>query len=472
MTEYTIMKRLHHTAWLACLCAGTYLFASCQDFLDIKPYDKTIPETAEDYSAMVHNLCNNLDEGTGEAAPILGNYTETSELESISDNMEVNLSEANTMLSTYIGDRLNNKQSVYKNLYKEIGVCNIILNNFDQDLGSRESQDILGFSYAVRGVCYYQLLRQFCEPPLSRNARLGVPLVTEFDMEARPVRSDIQSTINRIENDLKTAISYDIQNPMYRFNNDILHGYLARLYHWCGRWKEAREEALALLKKYPLLSGEEYKSMITTQYGLVGNRMIMSSMISGSSSLGVSGTLSHLQERPLSIRYLKLFTEGERDIRYNFYWNKKRKNNRVIFSGLRSAEMAFIAMECAYHLNETETALAELNAFRRLRISDYEDYTLLTLPAPDTQELIQTDATGETLTPLINAILNERRKEFYMENGDRWFELKRNGGPEWWVMGKGKKYWTRHFMYCFPLPVEDVELNPGLIQNPGYEETY
>lgn len=43
------------------------------------------------------------------------------------------------------------------------------------------------------------------------------------------------------------------------------------------------------------------------------------------------------------------------------------------------------------------------------------------------------------------AILNERRKELYMENGDRWYELKRNGRPEFWWGVSGVKYETLKF---------------------------
>ena len=92
-----------------------------------------------------------------------------------------------------------------------------------------------------------------------------------------------------------------------------------------------------------------------------------------------------------------------------------------------------------------------------------------TLPAVTSDEYIKVDVYGNELTPLLNAILNERRKEFYME-GDRWYELKRNGRPEFWAAKQGRKYTTFKFMYTFPLPIGDVELVDGLIQNPGYDK--
>ena len=77
------------------------------------------------------------------------------------------------------------------------------------------------------------------------------------------------------------------------------------------------------------------------------------------------------------------------------------------------------------------------------------------------------DCQGKAVTPLLQAIFDERRKELYME-GDRWYELKRNGCPEWWVISNGLKYTTREYLYTSPISKSDVDLNPGLEQNPGY----
>ena len=50
------MKKKIIYLWM--LTAG---LSSCGHFLDIKPYDKTIPETAEDFSAIIHEMCDEID---------------------------------------------------------------------------------------------------------------------------------------------------------------------------------------------------------------------------------------------------------------------------------------------------------------------------------------------------------------------------------------------------------------------------
>ena len=61
------------------------------------------------------------------------------------------------------------------------------------------------------------------------------------------------------------------------------------------------------------------------------------------------------------------------------------------------------------------------------------------------------------------------KKELFLE-GDRFFELKRNGAPEFSSFNNGVKYTTRSFMYTFPIPVREFDITDNLVQNPGYNE--
>ena len=149
-------------------------------------------------------------------------------------------------------------------------------------------------------------------------------------------------------------------------------------------------------------------------------------------------------------------------------FDSKRIFKKNVFSCLRSAEMQLILAESLYHQGNAEDALSALNELRRNRIAGAADYTAETLPEVNGNDIIRQDACGKPLTPLIYAILCERRKELFME-GDRWYELKRNGRPERWAVRGNLKYTTFSYMYTFPLPIDDVELVEGLVQNPGYE---
>jgi hypothetical protein len=92
------------------------------------------------------------------------------------------------------------------------------------------------------------------------------------------------------------------------------------------------------------------------------------------------------------------------------------------------------------------------------------DLTIETLLGVRTGDRIVENAEGEPLTPLMQAIFDERRREMFLE-GDRWFELKRNGSPEWWIINNGLKYTTKKYMYTAPIYKGDVDINPDLKQN-------
>ena len=442
---------------------------SCTDYLDIKPYGRTVPKTADEFSSLLHYHLNEIDFGE---EVIVGNISSVMDLECYSDNLESILTQypSGNYIPLYIGDNLSGKQTRYENIYEVIRDCNLVI-GYLEERDSRLGQDVLGTAYAMRGVCYYNLLKDFCEPwDGNASGKLGVPLVTEFDMEAQPVRSSFSETVARADEDLKTAISYNIEDPVFRFNSDVAEGYLARLHFWAGNYSQAASYASDLLQKYPLINGEAYRNMMQSEVEKTGNMIFKSYVIVESTHQQMyNGYKSYIQARPISKRFLDLFAgEEDTDVRYSISVGNARVNNKAVSGCLRSAELQLILMESYYHLGRETEALAALNELRRNRITGVTDYTMETLPPVNGDDIISQDACGNALTPLLYAILCERRKELYME-GDRWYELKRNGRPEMWTAKQGRKFTTFSYMYTFPLPVRDLVLVDGLVQNPGYE---
>lgn len=459
------------TIWIYGL--ATLFCMSCSNYLDIKPYGRTIPKTAEEFSALIHTWLNKIDEGLDDV--LVGNSSYLMNMDSAyGDDFEVCLTaQGGRLLNVYLGDLVGSMEVAqkYSKLYEIIRDCNIVLNEMEES-GTKEANEVCATAYAMRGAAYYQLLRFYCETPQIGNFdnQLGVPLVMTFDMEERPIRSTMQETIDLIESDLNHSISYHLSNDLYRFTEDVCKGYLARLYFWTKQWGKALPLAQELLIKYPLLEGDAYKNMMTTSYDLAGNQLLKAYR-TVTDMTEITGSRTTLQYRPVSKRFLDTFTGDEKtkDVRYELWVNDKRVVSKTFFCGMRAAEFKLMEAECYYHLDKQDLALKSINEFRAHRISDYKNLTMDNLPLPLETEIIKTDAEEKMLSPLIGLILNERRKEMFLE-GDRFFEQKRNGMPEYWTAYNGRKYMNKKYMYTLPIPYHEIHLIDGLVQNPGYTE--
>ena len=76
------------------------------------------------------------------------------------------------------------------------------------------------------------------------------------------------------------------------------------------------------------------------------------------------------------------------------------------------------------------------------------------------------NTTAVTQATLLNAILEERNREFFTELGHRWFDLKRTGFAS--SVLSVKPGWDAKDL-LWPLPASELLLNSNLLpQNPGY----
>lgn len=447
------------------------LFTSCKDYLDVKPKGKIIPETAEDYSTIIHYWLNQIEKGTDDV--IIPNPDKVKTLEMYAEDLDATLaSSTSSYTPAYVGVDINKNPSDYTALYSVIKDCNMIIGNMD-DKTSDLAKKLLGTAWGIRSICYYNLMVRFCDAYSAAAAQttMGLPLVDEFDMEAKPARSDLQATTDFIEKGFKTALSYNVTDKDYIITADVVKAYMARFYLWTQQWQLAIDYATPLLETYPMLDASQYADVINQKF--VKGQDVIVAAYTEDDDIGTSNYVSaqaDIKTRPVSGNTAKLFASSANDVRTAVAFNSKRTVAKVVTSKFRSEELCLIIAECYAHLNQVDDALTYLNKLREKRITkDFVAYTKDNLPEVY-QQHITVDATGQPLSKLMSAILCEKRMELFAE-GNRWFELKRNGSPEFWVAANGKKYTTAKYLYTFALPKNDIDLFPGLVvQNPGYIE--
>ncbi len=451
------------------LLALTLAITGCANFLDIKPAGEVIPSTAEDYASLLHNIIYAIEHDDDPC--VIGNVRSTENFDTMTDNFEPALAKPQASLSFFLGSLVSVSYATrdsYGILYQRIAQANIIIDKTPKE-DSPLYTSLLTAAHTLRAICYYQLMRLYCEPPVQGKweQQLGVPMVMHVELEEKKTRGTLAQLIAAIETDLRTAITLGANNKDFLFTANVARAYLARHYFWSQQWAKAIPVAEELLQKYTPANGAANTN--SSQTPEADPNLLLKA--------NIYATADQAQQRirdyaaaPLSREFVDLFGNNpQQDSRYQLSVSKLRTANKYATPCLRLAEMLLIAAEAHAHLGNDAEAITHLNTLRLARIQQATPLTKATLP-PVTKGLITHDAQGKELTPLISSILNERRKELFME-GDRFFELKRNGRPARAFAFNGYWYQVEPFMYTFPIPPTDIYIQgPSLKQNPGYDQ--
>src|SRR5699024_5538593 len=145
--------------------------------------------------------------------------------------------------------------------------------------------------------------------------------------------------------------------------------------------------------------------------------------------------------------WIGIYTEGENDYYYPYKYKIKHGGDSEEYSMvIRLAELYLIRAEAYAESGNVQAAIDDLNKIRNR--AGLPDWT-----AADVPDIEQ-------------AVLDERRREFFSEWGHRWLDLKRFGVIDE-VLGQKKPTWQPHAK-LLPIPEQDILRNPFLTQNPGY----
>ena len=302
-----------------------------------------------------------------------------------------------------------------------------------------------------------------------------------------PSRQTQQEVFTQILNDCREALSLLEKNPGSDWNcawrEDFIHAMMASIYTWKAMsgaagetdWNQAEQCATAAMKGRSLThSPEILRQMfdcrkVTTASTMISDEFYFRLLDGNNGQLFnfpyayyqaelVDGTATH--------EYYSLFRDN--DIRKGIYftanglqsdkYNLLGLGNGIIASArggslmlFRLAEMYLIKAEALLRQGKTGEARKVLEEFKSARYEGPFD-----LPG-DTEGILQ-------------EILNERSREFYMENDFRWLDMKRLGITLMRTIGRHTYTLTPDdFRYSFPIPAKEIELNRNLDQNPGWE---
>lgn len=469
--------RQYKNAIIIALTAG---MVSCSDFLEEVSQDEFEPKTASSYQELMNGegYINNpvdpltfmMDDDVQGCKGSLWNE-ELSARQSIFEWQPDFWQVENACTSIQPAVKYS-----YRNIYKTIAACNIIIENLPGSDGPQENKDItMAEAKTMRAFYYWQLVNTYAMPyndkQTSPEENLGVPIVTESEVkDAGAPRATVAEVYRQIVSDIEDACQLfgddKTNRGIYRVNYTSAHLLASRIYLFMEQWDQVishADKALAtapalcnlksynidnamnptngvISKKFPetiFICGMKVKSLMGIPYGV--SRELANSFETMDRRMNVYLAPSGYDYYPYRIQ--KLCADE-----HEFTW-------RTAELYLNRAE-AYMNLYRQGNQEAGQRALDDLNLLRqnRYRISTNVELT----NADDLQTLLR----------------SERRKELCYE-GFRFFDLKRYGMPriEHTLIPESGTATTyvleeRDPAYCVPFPDNALEHNENLLQNP------
>ena len=395
-----------------------------------------------------------------EALESLGNWNIMSEMIYASDNGQV----AGIFIQPYeIISRVNN-------LLKYI-------DKYETGANAAEAKRIKAQALAIRAHAHFDLMRYFA-PDFGRNSTaLGVPYVTTFDPQKPfanlPARNTVKENYDAVLKDLGDALvafrdggNTTGNSSRNYIDSVVVYAMRARVNYYASQWTAVISDANVALGLRPVGTAANYIAAFSTAgetapssevYWAIpsDNALRPGAAVSGASpNYRVTAAMTAVlqaQGGAYTNAGINRFNQaGLGGIQRTLCWKYPGIRSFKVF---RAGELLLMRAEAKQRTSDA-TAIDDLNLLRTNRDV----------------------ATGnETGAALLDAILLQRRVELLGE-GHRWFDLRRTTKTivrnECGVAGGSRasnctisstsRSWT------FPIPFNEIKVNPNLVQNQGY----
>jgi hypothetical protein len=400
------MKNILKYAFFFIAAATT---VSCDDYLDVQPVGRVIPETLTDYRSV-------LTRGY-EAFPKHKSLTTLRGDEMILDQYSQDFA---YFRDIYAWNDTNPDKITtsfqYDALYNTIFYANVIINDATGKLeASADKDQLIGEAYALRAYSYFDLLNLFAKPYNAATAGTdkGVPLALKVDLEQAYTPESVAKVYEQIladKEEAKRLLTKDTQTKglNYRFSKAAIYALESRIFLYQKEWAKALEAANNALTYKNALVNLNTTPVLTTSYD--GAESILALEDVFNNNLKGSGYVSS--------DLLDAFDQAN-DLRFGVYFQKMggdfvfRKGGELAQKcSFRASELYLTKAEASAQLNDLTPAKTTLVTFIKNRYN----------ATGFNQLSIEIDAM--TQTELLEFIAQERQREFAAE-GHRWFDLRR-----------------------------------------------
>lgn len=472
---------------------------SCKKYLDLPPKNERAVESLNDVKSVLAGYLDGV--GTKNIKPLIGPFplfmgNQIMMFESYSDNIDFEAGLPlfvhpmnNTNKEIFYANNLlwNNYTSpadIWTRYYETAGFLNALIETTERLVvnDQEEKSRVLG-EMLVHRAFYFFKLNQYFAP--YQEADMGIPLYLKTGDQVVGVKMSRrkQSEVYKIIiDDLRKALTMaEATAPKKGFNifynTRYIQNFLAQVYWFKAEsaakenndYEEAKKYSLAAITGVEAYMPKTAADLNSKAQGLLSDYPAFYQ--TGNQYGEVSGmfgsTWDYLgyypQKVPVKDEFYALF--GDDDIRKQVYfqgktisstWPDGRANGaKYAHYNLFQPENAYLILaESYYRLNQVTEAVQILNTFKSFRNAG--------------------TATGLTGELLLQEIVNERRKEFFTDTDHRWLDLKRYGAIsiQRTLPFFGKEYTVKvqpnDYHYALPIPVQELQQNPNIVQNPGW----
>ncbi|SMC88779.1 RagB/SusD family nutrient uptake outer membrane protein [Pedobacter africanus] len=454
--------------WIIILSA--MLVTSCDSFLEVDlPQSQlsnvSVYENYETATTALTSIYGNLrDQGMfSEGAGIgltgaLANYTdEMVAYDESSSKIYINFYN-NTLLpsNTYIS-------GFWNSAYSQIYAANAVFEGAAAStfLTADQKKQLQGEALFIRGMLHFYLSNLFGD----------IPYVTQTDYKVNRLmaRTEIKVVYDLVAADLKNAIAmlpvnYISANKV-RPNQLTAKALLSKVYLYQGSWSEAENTASSIIGQSGVYSFEDELNNLF----LIGSKETIWQLRSATSDRNTwEGELFILSAGPplyTALNSVLVNSFANTDLRRSKWMKSVSSGNSTWYYPFKYKEMLFTTVSKEYLVLFRLTEQYMIRAEARAQLDNLQG-------AKDDLNKIRKRATldntvANTKAELLDAILQERRWEFFAELGHRFFDLKRAGKLD--VNLSGIKPGWNTTDRLFPIPEKELNTNPNLRpQNPGY----
>jgi hypothetical protein len=491
-TNFLLYKKIQSAGRLTALLAGLLVTGGCNKLVSVpEPVNSvTTTETFGDEAnatAALVQIYSDMSVGANGGGLTYGNGLTTilagmsaDELVAYGPSSDIQQFQDNTLLSTngYFYAQL------WAAAYKDIYLANAVIEGTAASAGlsTAVKNQLSGEAKFVRAYINFYLVNLFGDIPLITTTDWKANQLvarTASDLVYKQIIQDLKDAENMLPGDFSVS-----GGERYRPNKYAAAALLARAYLYTKDWKDAITEATTVISAQSLfslpadLNAVFLKNSPESIFQLqVSAALSPYATLEGKNFLPTYPTSMYPQDvvdsHPsffIPSYYmadgLTLAFDTAHDLRFKnwvssafvggvtYYFPYKYKvqagsagNVTEYYTLLRLAEQYLIRAEAYAQDGKYPEAAADINTIR------------------GRAGLTPTTASGKD--DLLEAVAQERRFELFAEWGHRWLDLKRTDMANT-VLAPLKPQWNTN-QQLYPIPVKELQVDPNLNQNPGYQ---